>query len=318
MTTTELEMRAVYTQTLLELAALNPNIMVLEADLSKATATGPFREQFPDRFINVGVAEANMVGIAAGLSSEGKIPFAASFGCFSSRRVYDQFFISACYAQLNVKLIGTDPGITAELNGGTHMPLEDMGIMRNIPGLTVFEPSDPTSLKQLLKLSAAAPKSSYMRLHRQMAPVLYSESVRFELGKGHVLRTGTDVTLIATGVVMVNEALKAVDQLAASGISATLIDMHTIKPIDQALVLEWAEKTGAVVTCENHSILNGLGSAVAEVLSEHRPTPLKRVGVRDSFGEVGNLAYLKDRFGLHAAGICEAVQVVLKPRVMAR
>ncbi len=299
------EMRAVYTETLIELGTKNPNIVLLEADLMKASATGPFKQAYPDRLFNVGVAEANMVGIAAGLSACGKIPFADTFACFSARRTFDQFFVSANYARLNVKLTGTDPGIAAELNGGTHMPFEDIGMMRTIPKLIVFEPSDPVSLKSLVTQNASYYGCSYMRLHRMNAPVLYSDAETFELGKGKTLRTGSDVTLIATGVLMVNEALKAADLLAQDGIRATVIDMHTIAPIDKELVLQCACATGAIVTCENHQIAGGLGSAVAEVLSENHPTLLRRIGVRNEFGEVGNLEYLKERFGLTARHIRE-------------
>jgi transketolase len=251
----------------------------------------------------MGVAEANMVGVAAGLSAGGKIPFADTFTCFAARRAYDQFFISCNYARLNVKLTGTDPGVAAIYNGGTHMSFEDIGLMRNIPKLTVFEPSDPVSLKQLVKKSAYHPGCTYMRLHRQHIAAIYSEDEVFELGKGKVIKDGTDITLIATGAIMTAEALKAWKILSDEGISAAVIDMHTIKPIDSELVLRYARKTGAVVTCENHQTVNGLGSAVAETLSEHNPALLKRVGVNDEFGEVGAPDYLLEHFGLTAKHI---------------
>ncbi len=305
------EMRAVYTQTLIQLAQADTNIVLLEADLMKASGTKPFQEMFPERTFNVGVAEANMVSIAAGLSTTGKIPFADSFACFATRRTFDQFFISANYARLNVKLVGTDPGVTAAYNGGTHMAFEDAGIMRTIPGLVVFEPCDPVSLEKLVRQSAYHQGCTYMRLQRTPAPIRYDESAEITLGKGNVLRDGNNVTLIATGAVMVGEALKAADRLEKDGISAAVIDMHTIKPVDAALILRYAEKTGLIVTCENHQIYNGLGSAVAEVLCENKPVPMKRIGVNDEFGEVGTVDYLKERFGLTADNIYKQVLALL-------
>jgi len=297
------EMRAVYAQTLIELAEQDARIVLLEADLMKASGTPVFRNRFPERTFNVGVAEANMVGIAAGLSAGGKIPFADTFGCFAARRTYDQFFISANYARRNVKLTGTDPGVAATYNGGTHMPFEDMGIMRNIPKLVVFEPSDPVSLKALVQYNAGYYGCTYMRLFRKPAPLLYPENETFTFGKGKVLRDGGDVTIIAIGVIPVNEALRGAELLEKEGISAAVIDMHTLKPIDEELILQYAEKTGAIVTFENHQIYNGLGSAVAEVLVEKCPTRMKRIGVNDEFGEVGTQEYLQQRYGLTAENL---------------
>ena len=306
----QLEMRAVYAQTLIELAEKDERIVLLEADLMKASGTTVFKNRFPDRTFNVGVAEANMVGIAAGLSAGGKIPFADTFGCFASRRTYDQFFISANYARLNVKLVGTDPGISAAYNGGTHMPFEDVGIMRNIPKLTVFEPSDPVSLKKLVQESAYHQGCTYMRLFRKPLETIYQEDETFELGKGKVLKDGSDVTIIANGAVMVQEALKAAEMLNGDGISAAVIDMHTVKPVDTELIIRYAKKTGLIVTFENHQIINGLGSAVAETLVENYPCRMKRIGVNDEFGEVGTQEYLQERFGLTANHIVDAVKNV--------
>ncbi len=306
------EMRAVYAQTLIELAEKDDRIVILEADLMKASGTTCFKNKYPDRTFDMGVAEANMAGAAAGLSAGGKIPFATTFGCFASRRAYDQFFISANYAHLNVKLVGTDPGVSAAFNGGTHMSFEDMGIMRDVPKLVVFEPSDPVSLKQLVKESAYYEGCTYMRLHRKPLPELYDENETFELGKGKVLKDGSDVTLIACGGIMVGEALKAWQQLKEKGVSAAVIDMHTIKPIDKDLVLKYAKQTGAIVTCENHQIMNGLGSAVSEVLSENYPILMKRIGIEDEFGEVGTQSYLQERFGLTAEHIVEVTLNLLK------
>jgi transketolase len=308
------DMRATYNDTLIELAEQDERIVVLEADLMKASGTVPFKEKFPERSFDMGVAEANMTGVAAGLSSVGKIPFAASFTSFAGRKTYDQFFISANYARLNVKLVGTDPGVTAVYNGGTHMSFEDGGIMRNIPRLTVFEPSDNVSLRALVKKSAAHQGCTYMRLHRKGGNFFYEESRDFELGKGVVVKDGSDVTLIATGFVMVPEALEAAQRLEKEGISAAVIDMHTVKPVDRELVSSYAEKTGAIVTCENHQVVNFLASAVAEVLVEEKPVPMLRVGVQDEFGEVGTLDYLKQRYGLTAENIVEKAKAVIEKK----
>jgi transketolase len=302
------EMRAVYAQTLISLAEKDEKIVLLEADLMKASGTEVFKDRFPERTFQAGVAEANMVGMAAGLSAGGKIPFADTFGCFASRRAYDQFFISCNYAQQQVRLVGTDPGISAAFNGGTHMPFEDTGLMRNIPKLVVFEPSDPVSLEKLVRQSAYYKGCTYMRLHRKNANVLYSENEEFELGKGKVIVDGSDLTLIATGMIMVNEALIAQELLKKEGISAAVIDMHTIKPIDTELVLRYAKKTGAILTCENHQVINGLGSAVAETLSENYPVLMKRIGINDEFGEVGTQDYLQKRFKLTAENIVNSAK----------
>ena len=306
------DMRETYNDTLVELAAADDRIVILEADLMKATGTVPFRDRFPNRAFNVGVAEANMAGVAAGLSSVGKIPFAASFSTFASRKTYDQFFIYANYAQLNVKLVGTDPGVTAAYNGGTHMSFEDGGLMRNIPKLTVFEPCDNISLASLIRASAAHPGCTYMRLQRKGGQVIHSGNTKFELGKGVVLRDGTDITLAATGFVMVPEALKAADTLEKEGISAAVLDIHTVKPIDRDLIVAYARKTGAFVTCENHQVVNYLGSAVAEVIAEEEPAVLGRIGVQDEFGQVGTLDFLKTAYGLTAGDIAEKAREVLR------
>jgi len=310
----QLEMRAVYAQTLIELAEKDERIVLLEADLMKASGTGVFKNIFPERTFNMGVAEANMVGVAAGLSAGGKIPFADTFGCFAARRTYDQFFISGNYARLNVKLVGTDPGVASEYNGGTHMPFEDMGIMRNIPKLIIFEPCDPVSLKKLVQKSAYHQGCTYMRLHRKPVTLIYPEDEEFELGKGKVLKDGTDVTLIATGAIMVAEALKAYEILKEDGISAAVIDMHTIKPVDKELILYYAKKTGCMVTCENHQVMNGLGSAVAETLAENYPVLLSRIGVRDEFGEVGKIDFLLERYQLTAGHIVSAAKATITNR----
>jgi transketolase len=303
------EMRAAYAETLVRLGATNKDIVVVEADLMRATGTGPFAKAYPDRAFNVGVAEANMVGVAAGLSAEGRIPFAATFGCFASRRVFDQFFISANYARLNVKLVGTDPGVTAAFNGGTHMPFEDLGLMRMIPKLVIIEPSDPVSLAALVEKAVSYHGCVYIRLQRKAAPVLYKEGEAFEFGKAKVLRAGDDAVLVALGALMVGEALKAADLLAAEGKKVTVIDALSLKPLDEKLVLEWAKKTGKIVTCENHQKHGALGSAVAEALAESGiACKFARVGVDDEFGEVGTQDWLADHFKLTAPYIAATVK----------
>lgn len=305
------EMRSVYVETLIALAERDERIMVCEADLMRAHGTTKFADRFPGRAVDVGVAEANLVGVSAGLSLGGKIPFAATFGCFASRRAFDQFFLSANYARLNVKLVGTDPGVTAAFNGGTHMPFEDVGLMRMVPGLTIFEPADPVSLRALMKQSASMWGCTYMRLPRKSVEPVYEEGEEFTLGKGKLLFDGDDVTIIAMGGLLVGEAIKAHGMLAEEGIDAALIDMHTVKPLDEELVLHHARKSGAVVTAENHQIAGGLGAAVANCLSCACPTPMRMVGIRDEFGQVGTQAWLQQHYRLTADEIVAQVKDVL-------
>ncbi|MDA3950986.1 MAG: transketolase family protein [Spirochaeta sp.] len=301
--TEAIEMRVVYGGELIRLAGEDERIVVLDADLMRANGTIPFQEKYAERTLDVGVAEANMVGISAGLSATGLIPFPATFTCFAARRTFDQFFISANYAKQNVKLTGTDPGVSAAFNGGTHMSFEDIGLMRTIPGIVICEPGDPVSLRKLLPQIAYREGSSYLRLHRKAITPVYDESEEFELGKGKVVVDGTDVTIIATGAICLAEALAAADKLATDGVSAAVIDMHTVKPIDADLIVEYAGRTGAILTCENHQVQGGLGSAVAEVLTDRHPVPQRRIGIQDLFGEVGTQEYLQERFGLTAANI---------------
>ena len=305
------DMRDVYTDTLVDLAGSNDRICVLEADLMRATGTNPFKEKFPERTVNVGVAEADMVGVASGLSAAGKIPFAATFGCFAARRTFDQFFISANYAQQNVNLVGTDPGVSAAYNGGTHMPFEDFGLMRCVPKLTVVEPCDPYSLAAIIRQLAEKKGSSYMRLQRKGKNDVYKGDEKIVLGKGNVLKDGSDVTIIATGYIMVPEAMAAAEELKKEGISAAVIDMHTIKPLDNDLVLKYAEKTGAIVTCENHQKAGGLFAAVSELLAEEKPTPVRAVAVEDEFGQVGTVDFLKDAYKLNSENIIAKAKTLI-------
>ena len=303
-------MRDVYASTLIELAAKDERVVVLDADLMSSMGMMPFGEAFPERTFNVGVQEANMVGVAAGLSATGKIPFAHSFGPFATRKAYDAAFISGAYARLNVRIVGSDPGITAAYNGGTHMPFEDMGIMRNIPTMTVLEPVDSVMLVELLRQLVDLEGMYYMRLLRRHPVRIYEDGSRFIIGKGVVLREGSDVTLVSSGI-LVDESLKAAELLEGRGVSARVVNMFTIKPIDTELVELCARETGAIVTCENHNVINGLGSAVAEAVVESVPVPMERIGSQDRFGEVGPVNYLMKNYEMGAEDIVKKVMTVL-------
>lgn len=306
------EMRAAYVDTIMDLARKDRNIVVLEADLMSCTNTGGFKAAYPDRFYNMGIAEANMIGVAAGLSAMGKIPFAATFACFASRRVYDQFFISGNYARLNVKLVGTDPGVTAAFNGGTHMPFEDLALMRVIPGLTVLEPSDPWNCAAFTRQAAESYGCVYLRFPRKPVPVLYTAEDRFPFGKARLLKGGKDLCFAALGSLMVNESLKAREILAGEGIDAGVLDILSLKPIDREAVMEQASRVKAVISAENHQINGGLGSAVAEVLAESGfRGRFARIGIRDEFGEVGTQDYLTRRFGLDAQTLAAKARELL-------
>nr|AGS52248.1 transketolase [uncultured bacterium contig00056] len=308
------EMRMAYVDTIVALAEKNKNIVVLEADLMSCTGTAVFKKAYPDRFFNCGIAEANMVGIAAGLSTLGKIPFAAGFGCFSARRVFDQFFLSANYAKLNVKLIGTDPGVTAAFNGGTHMPFEELALMRVVPKLTVIEPSDPVSCAALVKLMAEEYGCHYLRIPRKPVPYLYPENETFKFGQAKLLKEGKDVCFVALGSLMVNQSLKACEALAAKSISAGVLDVLTLKPIDKEAILAQAGKVRAIISAENAQIAGGLGSAVAEILSESGSCckcKFARIGIKDEFGEVGTQDYLVDRFGLDVGSLVKKAEALL-------
>lgn len=292
---------------LVEAARKDDRIVVLDADLMSCHSTKCFLEAFPERFINVGIAEANLIGVAAGMAAFGKIPFAFSFAPFATRRCYDQIFISVAYSKLPVKIVGSDPGVMAEANGGTHMPFEDMSIMRAIPKMVCFEPTDATMLAKALPQIIDYPGAVYIRMFRKKAEKIYDDGLDFKLGKAVTLREGKDVTLVASGI-MVARALKAADELAAEGISARVVNIHTWKPIDEDAIVESVKATGAIVTCENHSTYGGLGSAVAEVVVEKCPAPMELIGVRNSFGEVGKEAYLSEKFGLTVADIVAAAK----------
>lgn len=300
----ERKMAEVYADTMIRLMNENPDVAELEADLGACIMGGKMDEidSYPGQLINCGIQEANMVGVACGMAAAGKIPFAHSFAPFISRRANDQIFISGCYSGANVKLVGSDPGIMAAYNGGTHMPFEDVAALRAFPGLTIIEPTDEVMLESLLRLLVKEKGMYYIRCARKAVVRIYEDGQDFTIGKGIIVREGSDVSIIASGIMTV-EALMAADRLEEEGISARVVDMFTIKPLDEELVLRCAEETGAIVTAENHSIYNGLGSAVCEAVCENAPVPVERVGVHDSFGEVGDMEYLKKKFHLTAEDI---------------
>lgn len=300
-------MRDACCQTLMDLAEKNENIVVLDSDLVNSSGLKPFFKFFPDRAIECGIAEANMVGIAAGLSAVGKVPFAHTFGCFASRRVCDQIMISCAYAKLNVRIIGSDPGVTAAKNGGTHMPFEDMGVLRSIPDITLIEPTDPVMMRDIIRQLADAYGVYYIRMVRKEATAIYKEGSTFEIGKGNLIADGNDVTIFASGI-MVEEAVKASTILKTEGISARVVDMFTWKPIDKEMVERCAKETGCFVTAENHNVIGGLGSAIAEAAAESVPVPIEMVGVRDRFGQVGTVDFLKQEYNLTTIDIIDAAR----------
>lgn len=304
------EMRATYVAELEKLMQTNEKVVVLDADLAKANGTWGLRQKFPDRSVDCGIAEANMASVAAGLSSYGYIPFITTFTPFASRRLADQATLSIAYARQNVKIIGTDPGISAELNGGTHMGLEDVAIMRAIPTMVVFEPCDPVQAAQAIWAMAEHKGPCYMRTFRKNLEVLHGEDYKFDLYKADVLKEGKDVTLFAAGI-MVSEALAAAEELAKEGISAEVIDVHTVKPLDKKTIIDSVKKTGCAVTVENHNIIGGWYSAICEAVCSEYPVPVEPIGICDRFGEVGKLPYLKDVFGMTTADIVGAAKVVI-------
>jgi len=290
----------------------NENIVVLDADLSKSTKTDAFKKKYPERFINMGIAEANMMSTAAGLATCGKIVFASSFAMFAAGRAYEQVRNSIAYPGLNVKIGATHAGISVGEDGASHQCIEDFALMRAIPGMVVIGPCDAIEARAAVKAAIEYKGPVYLRFGRLSVPVLYEkDTFKFEIGKGVLVEDGKDVTIIANGL-LVPEAIEARKLLAEEGISARLIDMHTIKPIDAEIIIKAAKETGAIVTAEEHNILGGLGSAVAEVLVENCPTPMKRVGVEDIFGRSGKPADLLKMYGLTAANIVAKVKEVLK------
>lgn len=305
------ELRTVFAETLGELMEKNKDVVYLEADLAGAIGTKALFSKFPGQAFDIGIMEANMAGVGAGMSVKGKIPFMHSFGTFASRRCADQVFLSGCYNHANIKIVGSDPGITAEANGGTHMPFEDVGIYRTFPDMTILDVAEPHLLREMLKQMAGFYGTMYIRFPRKSKTEYYKEDQKFTIGQGVIVRAGSSVTVIASGI-EVEEALLAAEELAKENIDVRVVDMFTIKPLDEELVIKCARETGAVVTAENHNKIGGLGSAVAEVLAERALVPFKRVGVPDCFGEVGSKAFLGDKFGISKENIIAAVKEVLR------
>lgn len=300
--------RESYGNALAELGAEFENLVVLDADLAAATKTGVFKKAFPDRHIDCGIAECNMIGIAAGLAATGKIPFASSFAMFAAGRVFEQVRNSVAYPKLNVKIGATHAGISVGEDGATHQCNEDIALMRTIPGMVVLNPSDDVEAKAAVRAAIEHEGPVYLRFGRLAVPVINDKpDYKFELGKGVVLREGKDVTIIATGL-PVSECLAAADKLAADGIDAKVINIHTIKPLDEELVLAAAKETGKVVTVEEHSVIGGLGSAVCDVLSEKCPTKVMKIGINDTFGESGPAVELVKKYGLDADSIYAKVK----------
>ena len=304
--------REAYGEALAEFGAQYPDLIVLDADLANATKTNSFQKVFPDRHIDCGIAECNMMGIAAGLSTVGKIPFASTFAMFASGRAYEQVRNSIGYPHLNVKIGATHAGITVGEDGASHQCLEDMALMRAIPGMVVINPSDAVEARAAVQAAIEYVGPVYLRFGRAAVPIINDrEDYHFEIGKGELLREGSDVTIVATGI-CVSSALEAAEKLAADGISAEVINIHTIKPLDTELIVKSAKKTGKVVTAEEHTIIGGLGGAVCEALSEKAPTPVLRIGINDVFGESGTAAQLVAKYGLDGEGIYTKVKDFMK------
>ena len=300
--------RESYGQKITELAKEHEDIVVLDADLAEATKTSVFRKAFPERHIDCGIAEANMIGVAAGLSTSGLVPFASSFAMFAAGRAYEQVRNSIGYPHLNVKICATHAGITVGEDGATHQCNEDIALMRTIPGMTVIVPADDIETGAALQMAYEYEGPVYIRLGRYPVPSVNDpETYRFEMGKGNLLREGSDVTIIAAGVT-VSSALDAAALLAENGIEAEVIDMHTIKPIDKEIILASAEKTGRIVTVEEHSVIGGLGSAVCDVVCEKYPVPVHKIGIQDAFGESGPAAELLKKYGLDKESVAAAIE----------
>ena len=302
----KLATRQAYGATLAEIGG-DTRVVVLDADLSKSTNTNMFRQVYPERHLNMGIAEGNMMSVAAGLASTGKIVFASSFAMFASARAAEQIRNSIAYPKLNVKVCATHAGITVGEDGASHQCIEDIAIMRAIPNMVIMNPCDDDSTQAAIKAAYAYDGPCYVRLGRLAVEPVYDESLQFEVGKGIQIRDGKDVAIIATGL-MVQEAIKAADLLEAEGISARVIDMHTIKPIDKDIIVKASKEIGVIVTCEEHNIIGGLGSAVAEVVAEEAPCKVKRVGVKDKFGKSGTPAALMKMYEMTAEDIVKAVK----------
>lgn len=309
--------REAYGEALLQLGRENPEVVVLDADLAKSTKTIDFGKNFPQRFFDMGVAEQNMVGTAAGLAATGKIPFCSSFAMFATGRAFEQVRNSVAYSALNVKICATHAGITVGEDGGSHQSVEDIALMRVLPNMTVFVPADAVETAGAVRAAAAMKGPVYIRLGRMGVPVLHGPDFQFVPGKAVALREGGDATIIATGI-MVSAALEAADLLAGEGIKVGVLDIHTIKPLDVEAIVRVARETGALVTAEEHSVIGGLGGAVAEALVENFPVPLKRVGMLDKFGESGSPSELLEKYNLTPNSLAAAVKEVIARKEQVR
>ncbi len=306
-------MRDAYGEALLELGASNRDVVVVGADTTGSLKSGVFATKFPERFFNVGIAEQNLVSIAAGMALAGKVAFAGTYAIFVPGKSVDQIRNNIAYPNLNVKLVCSHGGISVGPDGASHQQVEDIAIMRAIPKMKVIVPGDAVSTKAAVKAIAAIPGPFYVRLTRSSTPIVYDSGFEYQFGKATVLQEGSDVALVACGI-MVPEALKAAESLRSKGVSATVLDLHTVKPIDSETIVKVARKCGRVVTAEEHNVLGGMGSAVAEVLGEGHPTPMKRVGVMDTFGESGEAGELLKKYGLTAANIEQAATGLMQSR----
>ncbi|MGC7871777.1 transketolase family protein [Desulfosporosinus sp. SYSU MS00001] len=302
--------RDAYGKALLILGKENPNVVVLDADLSKSTKTAEFGKNYPERFFNMGIAEGNLLGTAAGLAAAGKVPFASSFAIFATGRAFEQIRNSIAYPKLNVKIAATHAGISVGEDGGSHQAIEDVAIMRALPNMVVLVPADGEETRQMVLAAAEYKGPVYIRMGRLEVPVLFGEDYHFEIGKAKVLKEGTDVAIMANGL-MVAVALEAAELLAGEGISVSVVNVSSVKPIDEETILRVAKETKAVVTAEEHNIIGGLGSAIAEVLGEKLPTPMVRVGLKDTFGESGRPYELLEKFGLGKEDLVKAVREAL-------
>jgi len=302
--------RIAYGQALAELGEENDRVVVIDADISKITGTHLFARKFPERFFNVGIAEQNEMGIAAGMATTGKIVFASTYAVFASMRACEQVRTFIAHTRSNVKIAASHGGLTGTTDGVTHQGTEDMGIMRTIPNMTIIMPADAVATRKIVKELAEHRGPAYLRLTKIPMPIIYDEETDFQIGRAVQLRDGNDVTIIAIGD-MVIRALEAADLLDNNGIRARVLDMHTLKPVDKGAVIKAAEQTGAIVTVEDHNILNGLGSAVAEVVVENRPVPMERIGLRDTFAESGEYEELLEKYGLNTRHITEAARKVM-------
>ena len=300
--------REAYGKALVKLSNMNDKVVVLDADLSKSTKTAEFKSAAPERFINMGIAESNMIGVAAGLATCGKIPFASSFAMFAAGRAFEQIRNSICYPKLNVKICATHAGLTVGEDGATHQSVEDISLMRSIPNMVVINPADSVEIEAAILAAAEYQGPCYVRLGRLAVDTINDEaSYKFEIGKGITLADGNDVTIAATGM-MVQLALQAKEELSKEGINARIINIHTIKPIDSDLLVKAAKETGAIVTAEEHSIIGGLGSAVSEVVTEECPVPVVKVGIKDTFGESGKPDQLLEKYGLTVEAIVNSAK----------